>query len=79
MPYRPSNSPQAPAGQLLAVPQWTPLPLDLRHLQPLLAPEALDALVVDTPAVPGQQGMDVPVAVPRMPVGVIDHLVVGRR
>jgi hypothetical protein len=44
-----------------------------RELQTLLTPEALDPLVVNTPAVHAQQGCDFPIAITPILLGQPDH------
>ena len=64
---------KADAGAI-AQPQAASFRLFLRHFQTLSTPQALDPLVVDSPAVPAQQPGDAAVAVTAISRRQIDHL-----
>jgi hypothetical protein len=66
--------PQPDAGAVVE-PQAAALRLPRRHLQPLLPPDALDALVVGAPARHPQQRRDAPVAIPAIQLGQGNDLV----
>src|SRR5262245_8652110 len=68
----PVRRPEANAGPVIE-PQTPPLRLSRRYFQTLLSPQAFDAFMIDSPALPTKQRRDPAVAVAAVLRGQLHH------